>query len=218
MHTACLVFSQVPMDNKNFDILNDVQEKLNLFKNIYNTNSANIDSIELYDYYHFGFGKVGFLFSTFTSIADTIWANPRNAFIEPLCEMHGLEQYTKSKDSLEYDVMTNFDFVDRVDFQHKKANNKIFHYITHVDNYTIFHLNIKLIQNYLKTFAILNNLKKNFWIILIHIKKTIQNILCLLQWLIAIINTYLSDQQNNPSCYVMDLTNFTLQSYNITVR
>lgn len=58
MHTACLVFSQVPMDNKNFDILNDVQEKLNLFKNSYNTNSANIDSIELYDYYHFGFGKV----------------------------------------------------------------------------------------------------------------------------------------------------------------
>mgnify|MGYP006919899603 CR=1 FL=1 len=151
MHTACLVFSQVPMDNKNFDILNDVQEKLNLFKNSYNTNSANIDSIELYDYYHFGFGKVGFLFSTFTSIADTIWANPRNAFIEPLCEMHGLEQYTKSKDSLEYDVMTNFDFVDRVDFQHKKANNKIFHYITHdgqLHNFPFeYQMNPKLPEN-----------------------------------------------------------------------
>lgn len=143
MHTACLVFSQVPMDNKNFDILNDVQEKLNLFKNSYNTNSANIDSIELYDYYHFGFGKVGFLFSTFTSIADTIWANPRNAFIEPLCEMHGLEQYTKSKDSLEYDVMTNFDLLIVLIFNIKRQIIKFSIILHMMDNYTIFHLNIK---------------------------------------------------------------------------
>ena len=132
MHTACLVFSQIPMDNKKFDVLNDVQEKLDSFKN---TNSGTSNSVDLYDYYHFGFGKVGFLFSTFSSIADTIWANPRNAFIEPLCEIDSakLEQYTKSNDSLEYDVKTNFDFVERIDFAKsfgKKANS-IFHYITH---------------------------------------------------------------------------------------
>lgn len=130
MHTACLVFSQVPMDNKKFDILNDVREKLDSFKN---TNSDASNSVGLYDYYHFGFGKVGFLFSTFNSIADTIWANPRNAFIEPLCEMDDFDQYTKSKEVLDYDVMTNFDFVDRVDFKKSldKKANKIFHYITH---------------------------------------------------------------------------------------
>lgn len=129
MHTACLVFSQVLMDNKKFDILNDVQEKLDSFKN---TNSGTSNS-GLYDYYHFGFGKVGFLFSTFTSIADAIWANPRNAFIEPLCEIDSLEQYTKSNDSLEYDVKTNFDFVERIDFAKSlgKKGNSIFHYITH---------------------------------------------------------------------------------------
>ena len=132
MHTACLVFSQVPMDNKKFDILNDVQEKLDSFKNT-NSGTSNSVGVGLYDYYRFGFGKVGFLFSIFTSIADTIWANPRNAFIEPLCEMDSLEQYTKSNDSLEYDVKTNFDFVERIDFAKsldKKANS-IFHYITH---------------------------------------------------------------------------------------
>ena len=129
MHTACLVFSQVPMDSKKFDILNDVQEKLNSFKN---TNSNTSNSIGFYDYYQFGFGKVGFLFSTFTSIADTIWANPRNAFIEPLYDK-GIEQYTKSKEVLEYDVKTNFDFVERIDFDKSlsKKTNLIFHYITH---------------------------------------------------------------------------------------
>ena len=50
MHTACLVFSQVPDKtvNPKFDIKQDVEEKLKPFKNM------------LYDYYHFGFGKVGF--------------------------------------------------------------------------------------------------------------------------------------------------------------
>ena len=123
MHTACLVFSQLPDKtiNPKFDIKQDVQEKLKPFENV------------LYDYYHFGFGKVGFLHSKFTSISDTIWSNPRNAFIEPLCEIDYLEQYTKSKEVLDYDVMTNFDFFDRVDFKQSldKKVNKIFHYITH---------------------------------------------------------------------------------------
>lgn len=151
MHTACLVFSQVPMDIKKFDILNDVQEKLDSLKN---TNSDTSNSICLYDYYRFGFGKVGFLFSTFTSIADTIWSNPRNAFIEPLCEMEAkLEQYTKSNDNLEYDVKTNFDFVERINFEKSldKKSNSIFHYITHDGKLHEFpfeyQMNLKLPEN-----------------------------------------------------------------------
>ena len=161
MHTACLVFSQVPMDNKKFDILNDVQEKLNSFKN---TNSDASNSVSLYDYYHFGFGKVGFLFSTLTSIVDTIWANPRNAFIEPLCEIDSMEQYTKSNDSLEYYVKTNFDFVERIDFDKSlsKKANLIFHYITHDGQLNKFPFEYQMNPKLPENICQLEQFKKDF--------------------------------------------------------
>lgn len=151
MHTACLVFSQVPDKTVNlkFDIKQDVEEKLKPFKNV------------LYDYYHFGFEKVGFLFSTLTSISDTIWINPRNAFIEPLCEMDKLEQYTKSKDVLDYDVMTNFDYVDRVNFKHKKAN-PVFHYITHDGNLHKFPLEYQLEPKLPENIQLFKDFQKEF--------------------------------------------------------
>ena len=50
MHTACLVFSQLPdkIINPKFDIEQDVREKLKPFENV------------LYDYYHFGLEKLDF--------------------------------------------------------------------------------------------------------------------------------------------------------------
>lgn len=154
MHTACLVFSQVPDKtvNPKFDIKQDVEEKLKPFKNM------------LYDYYHFGFGKVGFLFSTLTSIADTIWANPRNAFIEPLCEIDSMEQYTKSNDSLEYYVKTNFDFVERINFDKSlsKKANLIFHYITHDGQLNKFPFEYQMNPKLPENICQLEQFKKDF--------------------------------------------------------
>lgn len=115
MNMACLVFSKIDTACVYKDIEKDVQTKLETFRE------------QLYSNYRFGFEN-GFLFSKFNAIGETVYSNPKNAYIEPLCEQ--IQQYVQSKDGLEYDVMVNFDFIDRVDFAHKHAN-KIFHYITH---------------------------------------------------------------------------------------
>ena len=107
------------------DIEQDVQRKLEPFRE------------SLYTGYRLGLVGKGFLFSKFNSIEDTIWATTGNAYIEPLCEIGEagaeIEQYTKSKDSLDYDVMTNFDFVDRIDFTKAPKLKELghFYYIKH---------------------------------------------------------------------------------------